>query len=132
MKTNPFKLMTAVVMGAVLMMAFQCGKGEDPEPLNPNCNAHHSEVHQRLRAAQPRPRGGRRPRQADAGRPRILPPLRDARPESFARHETRRRRRAAARHACRITMQSCPASLRGYETKLQNGLAMMRGRFAMQ
>ena len=43
MKTNPFKLMTAVVMGAVLMMAFQCGKGEDPEPLNPNCNAHHSE-----------------------------------------------------------------------------------------
>ena len=43
MKTNPFKLMTAVVMGAVLMMAFQCGKDEDPEPLNPNCNAHHSE-----------------------------------------------------------------------------------------
>lgn len=28
-------------------------------------------------------------------------------------------------------MQSCPTSLRGYETELQNGLAMMRGRFAM-
>ena len=35
--------MTAVVMGAVLMMAFQCGKDEDPELLKPNCNAHHSE-----------------------------------------------------------------------------------------
>ena len=36
MKTNSFKLMTAVVMGAVLMMAFQCGKDEEPEqPVEP-------------------------------------------------------------------------------------------------
>ena len=103
-----------------------------PAPRRERCGLRRrGDVHQRLRAAQPRPRGSRRPREADAGRPRILPPLRDARPESFARHETRRRRRAAARHARRITMQSCPASLRGYETELQNGLAMMRDRFAM-
>ena len=42
MKTKPFKLMTAVVMGAMLLTAFQCGKEEDPEVMNPNYNAHHS------------------------------------------------------------------------------------------
>ena len=35
--------MAAMVMGAMLLMAFQCGKDEDPVPLNPNCNAHHTE-----------------------------------------------------------------------------------------
>ena len=33
----------ALVMGAMLTMAFQCGKSEDPEPLNTNYNARHSE-----------------------------------------------------------------------------------------
>lgn len=42
MKTNPFKLMIAVVMGAVLMMAFRCEKDEAPDPLNANYNVHHS------------------------------------------------------------------------------------------
>ncbi|MBR4454258.1 MAG: hypothetical protein IKS33_08385 [Bacteroidales bacterium] len=41
MKKKSFKLMTAVVMGAVLMMAFQCSKNEEPEPVD-NYNAHHS------------------------------------------------------------------------------------------
>ena len=81
------------------------------------------DVHQRLRAAQPRPRGGRRPREADAGRPRILPPLRDARPESFARHETRRRRRF-----CNAATPN--AMMRDHFTRLQEGFAMMRGRIA--
>ena len=40
MKTNPFKLMEAVVMGALLLMAFQCGKEE--EPVEMSYNAHHS------------------------------------------------------------------------------------------
>ena len=39
MKTNPFKLMAAVVMGAVLLTAFQCGK---EEPVEVNHNARHS------------------------------------------------------------------------------------------
>ena len=69
-----------------------------------------SDVHQRLRVAQPRPPRGRRPREADAGRPRILPPPRHARPG---------RRRGVI------------ATMREYETVLQNGLAMMRGRFAL-
>ena len=38
---------------------------------------------------------------------------------------------ARAANAAHYEYQSCPASLRGYETELQNGLAMMRGRFAM-
>ncbi len=38
MKTNPFKLMSAVVMGAVLLMAFRCEK----EPVETTYNAHHS------------------------------------------------------------------------------------------
>ena len=42
MKHNPFKLLAAMAMGAVLLTAFQCGK-EAPEPLNNNYNAHHSE-----------------------------------------------------------------------------------------
>lgn len=42
MKTYLFKLMAAVVMGAMLLTAFQCGKEEDPEEVNPNYNAHHS------------------------------------------------------------------------------------------
>ncbi len=42
MKTNPFKLMAAMVMGAMLMTAFQCGKEEDPEEVNTNYNARHS------------------------------------------------------------------------------------------
>ena len=37
------RLTVALVMGAVLTMAFQCGKNDDLEPLNPNCNARHSE-----------------------------------------------------------------------------------------
>ena len=38
MKTNPFKLMAAVVMGALLLMAFRCEK----EPVETTYNAHHS------------------------------------------------------------------------------------------
>lgn len=34
MKTNPFKLMAAVVMGAVLLMAFRCEKEEEPVEVN--------------------------------------------------------------------------------------------------
>lgn len=40
MKTNPFKLMAALVMGALLLMAFQCGKEEDP--VKGNYNVRHS------------------------------------------------------------------------------------------
>ena len=42
MKANPFKLMAALAMGAVLLTAFQCGKEEDSEDVNPNYNARHS------------------------------------------------------------------------------------------
>lgn len=42
MKANLFKLMAAMVMGAVLVTAFQCGKDGDAMPVNPNCNAHHT------------------------------------------------------------------------------------------
>lgn len=37
------KSTVALIMGAMLTMSFQCGKSEDPEPLNTNYNAHHSE-----------------------------------------------------------------------------------------
>lgn len=62
------------------------------------------DVHQRLRAAQPRPPRGRRPREADAGRPRILPPPRDARPAPHTRRETVRRRNNENRRARSVTM----------------------------
>ncbi len=44
MKTNPSKPLAAVVMGAVLMMAFQCGRDEEPEPIGGISihNVHHS------------------------------------------------------------------------------------------
>ena len=89
------------------------------------------DVHQRLRAAQPRPRGSRCPREADAGRPRILPPLRDARPAPHTRRRAGRRGTRAARRAGGIAVQSCPAPLQGQETMLQKRFAMVRGRFAM-
>lgn len=37
------KSTVTLIMGAMLTMSFQCGKSEDPEPLNTNYNAHHSE-----------------------------------------------------------------------------------------
>ena len=37
------RLTVALAMGAVLTMAFQCGKDEEPEPQSTNCNARHSE-----------------------------------------------------------------------------------------
>ena len=39
---------------------------------------------------------------------------------------TRQPNSIATKRADGITVQSCPASLRGYETELQNGLAMMQ------
>lgn len=40
MKRNIIKSLAAIAMGAVLLTAFQCGK---EEPIELNCNAHHSE-----------------------------------------------------------------------------------------
>lgn len=42
MKTNPFKLLSALVMSAVLLTAFRCGKKVDPQEVNSNYNARHS------------------------------------------------------------------------------------------
>ena len=42
MKTNPFKLLFALVMSAVLLTAFRCGKEVDPQEVNSNYNARHS------------------------------------------------------------------------------------------
>ena len=86
---------------------------------------------QRLRAAQPQPPRGRRPREADAGRPRILPPPRDARPAPHTRHRAGRRGTRAARRAGGIAVQLRPAPLQGHETMPQKRFAMVRGRFAM-
>ena len=40
MKRNIIKSLAAIAMGAVLLTAFQCGK---EEPIELNCNAHHSD-----------------------------------------------------------------------------------------
>ena len=39
---NIRKTMLALLGTAILLTAFQCGKEEDPEGVNPNCNARHS------------------------------------------------------------------------------------------
>jgi len=39
---NIRKTMLALLGTAILLTAFQCGKDEDPEEVNPNCNARHS------------------------------------------------------------------------------------------
>ena len=39
---NIRKTMLALLGTAILLTAFQCGKEEDPEEVNPNCNARHS------------------------------------------------------------------------------------------
>ena len=72
-----------------------------------------------------------RPREADAGRPRILPPPRDARPAPHTRRRAGRRGTRTARRGGGIAVQLRHAPLQGDETMLQKRFAMVRGRFAM-